>query len=214
MIDPIVQRAGARRVPLLVALIGALHACGPRDAEPRIASVYEENFSATCAGVPCGWTQRAGAPGAAHTTATLLPGLRGLALEGDGVLVDGPGAAAPLFGISPTALRVALTARCDADASLTVRVGLTGDGAADGGVDPGAALLEAQLRPPATWPTAPTASAEVTAPLVPGGSPDFRGEARIVSVSLEKRGAGRCEIDALRIDPQVFDTPFFEGGCL
>ena len=57
-------------------------------------------------------------------------------------------------------------------------------------------------------------SAEVTAPLVPGGSPDFRGEARIVSVSLEKRGAGRCEIDALRIDPQVFDTPFFEGGCL
>jgi hypothetical protein len=206
-------RGASRRVPALVAVIGALYACGP-SGEPALAlEVYTERFDASCDGVPCGYTQRSGPPGAARSTSTLLPGLRGLALEGDGVVVDGPGAEGPIFGASADQLDAVMFARCDAEASLTVRFGVTGGGALDGSTPVTGVLLEAQLRPPSTWVTTPSASAAERAPLVPIGSVPFASELRIVSVSIEKRGPGRCEIDELRVEPRGFGGLAFGGGC-
>ena len=73
---------------LFVAAILALMACSP-ERVPQVPQLYVDDFEEICAGVPCGWTQVRGAPGAARTTETLLPGLRGIALAGDDVVVDG-----------------------------------------------------------------------------------------------------------------------------
>ena len=201
-------------VVALVLAIAALLACGPRDDEVALAlEIFTERFDAACDGVPCGYTQRSGPPGAARTTSTLLPGLRGLALEGDGVVVDGPGAEGPVFGASADRLEAVLFARCDAEASLTVRVGVTAAGPADASTPVAGVLLEAQLRPPATWVTTPSASAAERADLVPLGVVPFVSELRIVSVSIEKGGPGRCEIDELRVEPRGSGDVFFGGGC-
>jgi hypothetical protein len=210
---PTPPRGAARRVLALVAAIGALYACGPSDEAALALEVFTERFDASCEGVPCGYTQRSGPPGAARSTSTLLPGLRGLALEGDGVVVDGPGAEGSIFGATADQLDAVMFARCDAEASLTVRFGVTGSGEFDASTPVAGVLLEAQLRPPPTWVTTPTASAAERAELVPIGAVPFTSELRIVSVSIEKRGPGQCEIDELRIEPRGFDGLVFEGGC-
>jgi len=204
----------SRRVVAVILAIGALLACEPREDESRPAlEFFIERFDADCGGVPCGYTQRSGPPGAARTTSTLLPGLRGLALEGDGVVVDGPGAEGPIFGASADLLEAVLIARCDAEASLTVRVGVTAAGDFDASTTVAGVLLEAQLRPPATWVTTPSASAAERADLVPLGVVPFASELRFVSVSIEKSGPGQCEIDELRVETRGAGDVFFGGGC-
>lgn len=205
------RMAAPRAGFVFVAAVLALIACGP-DAAPRVPSLYEENFDADCAGVPCGWTQVTGAPGAAHTTDTLLPGLRALALEGDGVVVDGPGDPAARIGAS--ALDVVLLARCDATASLTIRVALTSGSTLDGSVDAAALLLEARLRPGPSWTTVGSASAEARQTLVPLITPSTTGtEVHVESVTIRKDGPGQCEIDSLRIEQPGFDDSFGFGTC-
>lgn len=209
------RRPAPRRGFVFVAAVLALIACEP-DAAPRIPSIYEEHFDATCGGLPCDWTQIAGAPGAAHTTSTLLPGLRGLALEGDGVVVDGPGDAGSPSAFLGSPLEVVLQARCDATASLTIRVALTSVGGRDGAVDEAATLLEARLRPEPTWGTGGGLSGEARQALVPivipgtGGSP-----VHIESVTIRKDGPGQCEIDSLAVEQPTFDDGGFRtDGCI
>jgi hypothetical protein len=210
---PTPPRGASRRILALVTALGALHACGPVDEVALPLEVFTERFDAACDGIPCGYTQRSGPPGGARTTSTLLPGLRGLALAGDGVVVDGPAGEGPLFGASADQLDAVMFARCDAEASLTVRFGVTGTGDFDASTPVTGVLLEAQLRPPPTWVTTPSASAAERAELVPIGLVPFTSELRIVSVSIEKRGPGQCEIDELRIELRGFDGLDFEGGC-
>jgi len=217
------MRSGTRRLArvrprggfLFVAAILGLLACSPERA-PQVPQVYVQDFEEVCAGVPCGWTQVGGDPGAAHTTATLLPGLRGLALVGDDVVVDGPdGGDAPVdFSFGPT-LTAVLMARCDATASLTIRVGVTSVTTSDGGADLGAQLFEAQLRPESTWSTDGGTSGETRQTLVPLLARDLgTSMRRIVSVNVRKLGAGQCEIDSLAIEQSSgFTDGLFVGGC-
>ena len=201
---------------LFVAAILGLMACAP-ERTPQVPQLYVQDFEEICAGVPCGWTLVRGATGAARTTETLLPGLRGLALVGDDVVVDGPdgGDARVDFSFGPTPLTAVLMARCDASASLTIRVGVTSVTTPDGGPDPFAELYEAQLRPESTWSTDGGTSGETRQTLVPliardGGT----ATRRIVSVNIRKLGAGQCEIDSLTIEQSdSFSDGLFVGGC-
>ena len=201
---------------LFVAAILALMACSP-ERVPQVPQLYVQDFEGICAGVPCGWTQVRGAPGAARTTETLLPGLRGIALVGEDVVVDGPdGGDARVDSSFGPSLVAVLVARCDATASLTVRVGLTSVVTpSDGGTDPFAELFEAQLRPESAWSTDGGTSGETRQTLVPLLGRDL-GPAtrRIVSVNVRKLGAGQCEIDSLAIEQTSgFSDGLFVGGC-
>ena len=202
---------------IFVAAILTLLACEP-DAPPSVPRLYDEEFDDACAGAPCGWTQVSGPAGAVHSTSTLLPGLRGLALEGDGIVVDGPGSSASTVRFEPVSLTAVVVARCDVGASLAVRVGRVSASASDAAPDVGAELLEAQLRPGPSWPTAGGSSGELRQPLVPiiTGTGSMSGfSQRIVSVSIRKDGPGQCEIDSLFVEQPGFGgEDFFTGACI
>ena len=198
---------------LFVGLVLTLIACSPEPA-PYTPRLYSEDFDGTCAGLPCGWTEVSGAPGAAHTTATLLPGLRGLAVVGDGVVVDGPpGSASPLgYGDYFDAV---LLARCDPMASLTVRVALTSTDAPDGAADVAATLLEAHVLPPPAWGTSGTTSDETRQTFATVVPPRESGHSvRVESVTIQKEGPGQCEIDSLAIEQRAVDSLYATDGCI
>ena len=211
------SRASKRLGLTLVAALLTLLACSPTPTSYGTLRVYDEPFDATCRELPCGWTQVTGAAGAAHTTATLLPGLRGLALEGDGVLVDGPAAPSTTSSFVAGSLDLVLLARCDAGASLTVRVALTSTTLADASSDTGASLVEAHVIPAAEWGTSGTENDALRQTLeVVLGPRESGREVRVQSVTVRKEGPGECELDTLSIERVPIDylgEPY-AGGCV
>jgi hypothetical protein len=207
------MRALCRPINLLVVGILTLIACSPEPGT-HLPRFYAEHFDGSCDGLPCGWTQLSGAPGAAHTTATLLPDLRGLALVGDGVLVDGPHGEASPHGYLGDALDVVLIARCDPGASLIVRVALTSTVPPDGSADAVAALLTARLTPPPIWTRRWDASGEVRETLVPDAPLPVSGvAAHVESLTIQKDGPGQCELDSLLIERRDYADLYGLGAC-
>jgi hypothetical protein len=191
-----------------------LLACSPEPTSsmPRL---YTADFDGACAGLPCGWTQVAGAPGAAHTTAILLPGMRGLALVGDGVLVDGPRGDIPPYGLLGDELDVVVFARCDSGSTLTVQVALSSTTPLDGSTDAAVTLLEASLLPPTAWSTAMTTTDETRQALTPIVTPRESGlPVRVQSVTVLKEGPGQCEIDSLVIEARSYGGLYGTDGCV
>lgn len=202
-----------------VAAILALIACSP-EPTARTSDLYDEYFDGSCDGLPCGWTQVSGAPGAAHTTATLLPGLRGLALIGDGVIVDGPpgttSTSGSFLGGLGGGLEAVLVARCDAAALLTVRVAVVSATTPDGSTaHTGAGLFEARLVPAEGWGTSGSAGDETRQALLPIVTPPESAPVlRIESVLIQKNGPGQCEIDSLTIEQSTYGAIDGYYGCI
>ncbi len=211
------SRASKRLGLTLVAALLTLLACSPTPTSYGTLRVYGEPFDATCHDLPCGWTQVTGPAGAAHTTSTLLPGLRGLALEGDGVLVDGPAAPSTTSSFVGGSLDLVLVARCDAGASLTVRVALTSTSLSDASSDTGASLVEAHVIPAAEWDASGLATDGLRQTLtVVVGPRDSVVEVHVQSVTVRKDGPGACELDALSIERMAIDSfgDYYAGGCV
>lgn len=210
------SRASKRLGLALVGALLTLLACSPTPTSSGTRRVYGEPFDGTCHDLPCGWTQVTGPAGAAHTTSTLLPGLRGLALEGDGVLVDGPAAPSTTSSFVGGSLDLVLLARCDAGASLTVRVALTSTSLSDASSDTAASLLEAHVIPAAEWDASGAATDGLRQTLTPVLGPrDSVVEVHVQSVTVRKEGPGACDLDALRIEHIALDSfGDYYGGCV
>ena len=179
----------------VLALCGVLAMCGVLGAGcggTRTVSVYRDGFEELCEGVPCGWTQIAGPEGAAVSSES-LPGERGIMLVGDGVAIRGEAREPFDFVVTAQQLAVVMAARCDAGASIDVRVVVEELGMGD-------TTWGDAVTPPPEW-TAPTIATLTRDPLDSSG---FVSVQQVLGVLLQKNGPGACEIDELRVDAIQF----------
>jgi hypothetical protein len=178
---------------LALAALFVLLACGDDDGGRISEALFEEDFESECAGAPCGWEQIAGAPGAARRVATFHAGEHALALEGERVVVRGPMPAAMAAVSTFAELQGTVSARCDAGATLDLRVATIDESVPGGGLD----SFDARLAAPPTW-----ENARLLVRLVPSGEDGgfAASTVRVLGVTLIKDGPGVCEIGDLRID--------------
>jgi hypothetical protein len=167
-----------------VGLLAGLSGCpGPRRGD----LVWEEDFEASCGGVPCGWVQSGGPEGAVRSRET-LPGEHGIELVGDGVSVRGPAGERLPRSTSAEEVAVRMTARCDAGGVLEVRVTIET-------VDGVRVTFAEELVPDPEW-AMPLPDQVLTPIEGPSGPWNI---SRVASVGVRKRGDGTCEIAFLAI---------------
>jgi len=196
-----------------VALLLLSFACAPGPGAVRERLVTEE-FETQCDdGLPCGWAQVTGEPGAARYVETIHPGEHGLALIGSGVNVRGPGGPTRPAIVSVGSLQASLVARCDPGAGLTI------DLAVADATDAGAFFVdtfEGRTTPGQTWEQRTVVNLTSTTALSDGGfGGSFGGTRtiRVLAVALSKTGAGQCEIASFRVDDIGAIGDDFVGGC-
>lgn len=185
----------------LVALILVALACGDDDA-PQVPRLLYEDFETRCGDLPCGWDQIAGTSGQARYATGFHAGEHGLVLEGSGVTARGPGGDPMSALVTFGGLQARLAVRCDAGATLVLRIGVreVADGTV-GGLR--ADSFEGRLlTPPTTWGAPVFVNLNAASALADGGFGTSAPTGSIVidSVTLTKTGPGQCVIDHLEID--------------
>lgn len=176
------SRVHTRAAWVVVIMFVAMIACEPEEGR-RLA--YDEDFETACDGVPCGWTRTDGEASQATWIETIHPGEHALRLSGE-VTVRGPEATEEARRLSQSNATVYVANRCDLGNSLFVTVVVETD--------------EGMLRDSREMvTTSPDWTNRVTR--LQFGEPRIVG-GRVVSVILEKEGAGECEVGDIVVDTE------------
>lgn len=183
-----------------IALILSALACSD-GVEP---SLFDEGFEEACDDAPCDWQQIESSTGSARATEYEHPGEHGVRLEGDVEILTEPRDATLVLQFD-VSLPARIIARCDSDSTLVVRAVLV---PLDGGPDfepfEGSAFPASDL---------PSEGFFGLAPGTAGSSPAPSGQYRIDAISIEKSGAGACEVWHLEVREPSFGEDDLDVDC-
>ncbi|MEM9192600.1 MAG: hypothetical protein AAGF12_25720 [Myxococcota bacterium] len=186
------------RWTIIAALVSAA-AC-TQDVEPPARLLYE-TFDEPCDGLPCGYSQTMGPPGAALYGPGFHPGDGALTLRGNSTAVTGPGGESlqsGIDGLSLGTLEARVFGRCDSGDSIRLSAVIrhtSTSGVETEDIFDGRAILASD------WTTdepIPISASSVLDPMSPFSQFSI-DPLQVDRVLLEKTGSGECSISTLII---------------
>jgi hypothetical protein len=177
-----------------LAILSAL-ACG--ESKPAPEYLFEQTFDDDCDEALCGWVQIAGSAGQARVGATFHAGERALILDGDGVVVRGPGGGSGTPSLTFGSLQGRLAAQCEGSGAVTITATL--GSAIEGGVSR-SDVLQGRTTIGEEWGPVLVTLVSESALTDGGGASPIGGPVSITGLTIAKSGEGRCLIGDITID--------------